>query len=410
MEKAKKEPTQKKGKKRGSKTPANRALIETMINKNSEILYNVFFDRSNPDYVNGWNELHDFYMHAIQHEYAPFYNFVVDLERILNYDLRLKSVYLLFKKIVPTIDPEDFEPLALLYLAINNVRRREDYNLLCIFVQIASTRLKKIEENYLSNVRSRKGRIAHSVSYASSDPFTQKEVELINPLFAIIAKSKLKFSDGYREIMVDRIIENKDYLIKKIKDYKKKEYEKKAVDEINKLYSRLEAVQENKKDTGENSKKIRFQIADELLKIDRLEKHYEDRFGRWLGPEEYAMYVKFLSIKHAINLPILQDVFYRILEPWPIKEYMQECPECLEPLLDIPLSAVFCIITLCAKEPCNIDAINNMLDSNFGFTINSSQLASVVKLGDLEMSNPENPADPHQLYRLGSAGYDFSQK
>ena len=406
MEKERKEKPQMDDKEIRAKCAHNRAIIEMAIKKHSDDLYHVFFDRSNPDYVNAWNEVHDIYLLILHEEYPLFCDFVTDLEHALNFDLRLRAVYLLFKKIVPTIDPTDFEPLALLFLAIINVIKREDFNLLCIFIQIASTRLKEIEDNYLSDARSREGRIANSATIASTDPFTQKEAAMLNHLFTEIEKKKMEFTDGYRKIMVNELIKNKKYLIKKTAKYNKNN-EKKAVLEINKLYSQIDEIKKDDKDAEKNKEEKRLKIAENLLTIKRLEKHYYDRYLRWKGRDDNTIMVRLESIKKAIYYPLLQNVFWKTLEPWPIKEHLDECSECVKPLFDIPLIAILSIIILCAKGPRSLDEINKMMIELFNLVVKKDQLDPFVQIGYLELAKSDNPADSQPKYRLGNTGYDF---
>lgn len=64
----------------------------------------------------------------------------------------------------------------------------------------------------------------------------------------------MEFTDGYRKIMVNELIKNKNYLIKKIAKYNKNN-EKKAVLEINKLYSQIDEIKKNDKDAEKKRKK-----------------------------------------------------------------------------------------------------------------------------------------------------------
>lgn len=72
MEKEGKEKPQMDDKEIRAKCAHNRAIIEMAIKKHSDDLYHVFFDRSNPDYVNAWNEVHDIYLLILHEEYPLF--------------------------------------------------------------------------------------------------------------------------------------------------------------------------------------------------------------------------------------------------------------------------------------------------------------------------------------------------
>ena len=313
----------------------------------------VFFSPLNPHYSAAWNELYYMYLEEFKDKDSPFFKEIQILENRLAHARGMETVFLLFKKIVPTIDPSDFSPLKLLQDSIADIEKYKDYNKLFVFVQIATLKLKELEE------RVRKNGVNNKLL---KERKKYEEIEILHPLFSSILESGEGYTKGYHNIIIPEIVEHKDYLFKTIdncirkikkKDKKGKSNKKKKDNYINcfkkirNLYTRLENYQErieekektkntkdqnkenDKNETIDNTKK---EIRINLRKIDILEKnYYHNKFYDW-KKKNNGKTSKIITISYARVLCSAQYVeknFWSPLPPWPINDflsanYMQE--------------------------------------------------------------------------------------
>lgn len=306
----------------------------------------IFFSPSHPRYAAAWNELYCMYLDDIKDKESGFFKEILKLNNLLAHDQSMKSVFLLFEKIVPTIDPSDISPLKLLWDSIADVKEHNDYNKLCVFVQIATLKQKELEERIRN-----KG--INSKLLEERKKF--EENEIIHPLFASILENGDGYTKGYRNIIIPNIIEHKDYLLKTIDNsinnikkrdkrgrpnkffYKRDNY-KEHFETVRKLYARLENYQELieeeektkntkdkniKDDTNETIEKTKKEIRINIKKIDILEKsYYHNRFYGWIKNKEKPKDRIVISYANVIcQAQYIKKIFWSPLSPWPINDY-----------------------------------------------------------------------------------------
>ena len=382
-----------------------KSLLENpKIDDATKVVYAIFFDPRATKHNVAWDDIYQMYMGVLEIEDPKYYEVVRDIEHALDYDLRFRAVLLLFKKVIPTVDPNDRGPIALLGLALERAIKKEDFNFLCVFMQLASLHLYQLQKRFENNALSQPGRKANSISEDSSNPYKREEYSIIYPIFMEMRKRNMDFSDGYKNLLVYAIIKHENYFRLTINGHKD-ENEKK---EITRLYSRLKEHQE--RNEKEKERKDTEEIVSFLLKPDALRKNYYDKYKRFL--KTYSEYILVKSIHIAIHTSIFYSVFWEKLAPWSIQECLKPClqsiKEVLEPSGIIPLSkqSVRQILVYCKDNPKRIQEINKLL-SNYKIKTSRKQLMTLVDDGHLIMMNPNNPIDPNQKYHTSESGIQF---
>lgn len=307
--------------------------------KNVEIKEGVvrtFFDPANPRHENAWTDLYNEYLERIKKENYGLFETIEGFHKQLADDPKMRIVFLLFKKIVPTIDPSDISPLEFLRDSISDVKKHKDYNKLCIFVLITTLKLKELEERIMKN---------RTFDHLSLNKKDYDDINILHPLFTSILKEGIGFSKGYNEIIVPKLVEHKNYLLRSVENCikniekcgvsKKKEklkYEKNKYKIID-LYEELNSLQDSK-----NTKKIQStknNIITNIFEIDALKKNFfHNKFYDWKGGKlkkalettinnsDKELYVIFSSSKLMIPTSFVESFFWSPLSPWPINEYL----------------------------------------------------------------------------------------
>ena len=382
-----------------------KSLLENpKIDDATKDVYAIFFDPENPKHNVAWDDIYQTRMAVFEIENPKYYEVVREIEYALDYDLRLRAVFLLFKKVIPTIDPNDTGPISLLNLALNRLIKREDYNYICVFMQLAALHLNEIKQKFESNALSHPGRKANSLSEDSSSPTKREESRIIYPIFLEMKSKKMDFPNGYEEMLVHAIIKHEDYFLRTINEYKD-EMEK---NEITKLYSRLREYQERKEVEKEHG--VTQEIISHLLITDAFRKNYYDKYRRFL--KKNLDYIGLKNIGICIHTSVFFSVFWEKLDPWPIQECLKPCiqsiNEVLEPSGIMPLTkqSVRQILVYCKDKPQRIQEINKQL-SHYKLKTCRKQLMILVDKGYLIMMNPNNPIDPNQKYHTSESGIQF---
>lgn len=408
----------KQGKRRHAKTKQNKKtrsqktsfmgneefMENKKIDNDTKVVYSIFFDPENPKHNIAWNDIYQSYMRVLEIEDPEYYETVRAIEFALDFDLRFRAVLLLFKKVIPTIDPNDSGPIMLLKFALEEAIKKESFNSLCLFMQLATIHSYEIQKRYEKNALSRPGRIANSLSEGSSSPEKREESGIIYPVFNEMKKRDIKFPDGYKDLLVYAIIKHEDYFLWAINKYK----DEKERNEIIKLHSRLKEHQERKE--KEKEYQDTQDIVSHLLKQDPFRKNYYDKYTRFL--KRNYEWISFKRIGISIHSSTFYSIFWEKMKPWPIlelsKPYRQSIKEILEPSGIIPLSkqSVRQILICCKDNPQRIQEINKML-SNYNLKTNRQQLMMLVDNGYLDMINPNNQKGPNQKYQTSESGIQF---
>ena len=320
-----------------------------------------FFDTKNPARENAWTDLYCEYLERIKKEHHEFFKEIVNLQKIMVNDKKMRAVFLLFKKIVPTIAPSDYSPLTFLQDSILDVKKHKDYNKLCIFIQISTQILKELEKRVMDNGTQNKLLLPRK---------KYEERSILYPLFETIQKSKIGFSKGYKEIIAPTLIEHEKYLLrtigkciknvenesvfrknKKISRKNKSVSIKRKLEEYKKiqykiicLYADLKEYQKcNKTESVEFAKK---ELLENIFKIDTLKMNYiRNRFYEWKEvalkkASEYVInysaktyspidkekepYVIVSSSKLMLPTSYVKSVFWLPILDWPINDYLME--------------------------------------------------------------------------------------
>ena len=320
-----------------------------------------FFDTKNPARESAWNELYCEYLERIKTEHHELFNEILDLEKIMVNDKKMRAVFLLFKKIVPTVAPSDHSPLAFLQDSILDVKRHKDYNKLCIFIQVATQNLKKIEERVID-----KG--THNKLLLPRKKYEERAI--LYPLFETILKKRIGYSKGYKEIIVPTLVKHEKYLIqsigKCIENMKKKSIFRKnkkvlrknksvlikrKLDEYNKirykimgLYTNLKEYQEcNKSESVESTKN---ELIENIFKIDTLKTNYiRNKFYGWKravlreaeentvnyfnktcssidSSKEKELFVTVSASRLTLPASYVKSVFWSPIFDWPTNDYL----------------------------------------------------------------------------------------
>ena len=364
--------------------------VSDALKTNAEAIYSILFNPSNPKYVEAWDELYCMYLDTIKMDYNDFYYYVKGIEEGLS-DQRLKTVLLLYRKVIPTIDPSDYGPLALLHHGIKNLSEDKDVNMICIFVQIATKCLNIIEKKYKDKMFSIEGHVANSLSSASSSLRKQKESAILIPIFVKISQDFEFFSVGYKNYMVNELFNHEEYLLKTIRKFKK-EY-KDDVDKIDKLYWNLKMKRKNNQDTNE----IMNEIKENVENITKMEAYFEEKYKNYISKNVSILALP--NTKIFIEMEYVLNCLWHNLESWPIYEYLKQC---FLPLDDLFLTekTICDIMLLCEQHPQSIQEINDSLSSiDPNIRISQPQLESFVEEDLLKITNSNDPSSLNQKYQ-----------
>ena len=296
-----------------------------------------------------WEDLYQLYLLDLSEKDAKFFKATKELENLLKADPGLAEVLVLFKRIVPTIRLNDLEPYNLLYDALVEMAYNHDYNNLCIFVRIATTRLNEMKSlEKTKRKQSDKGLMGNALSIESTNKENREEAELLVPLFEDIIKNKQDFNSEYINTIVPRLIENRKVFLRilseiidyvktnrKIKEKQKKTITKKRTEEMESIKNKLTQLENkriDKKDSQDNNtnesdeeKKIIKDLKNEIIRDKRLYKRVYGQFDRRRKKPNESHWIFLPSVRLLGYRPYIESVQWRKLDPWPIVERIEEC-------------------------------------------------------------------------------------
>lgn len=288
-----------------------------------------------------WNDLYQLYKSEVSRTDMELYTVINDLETMLKSIPSLVSVLILFKKIIPTIQNGDYGPFLLLCRAIKDVLKENDFNIMCIFVQIATTRFNELEAFAKNTMNSQKGNEGNALSINSTNKKKKEEAELLIPLFDIIIRERKDFNEAYFSLILPKLIENKKVLMKiinslsntgkKTKSGKIKERND-AIRQAKESFVRLKNIQVNQQNaSGEDIIRLNKKEKDEtshfydaVAKIDTLKKRIYDQYNRrrTTPMEKYTVVLPNIGF---VPLQLINNIFWKKLDPWPIEKRLKEC-------------------------------------------------------------------------------------
>lgn len=328
-----------------SKSKKASVIQDTIKNqKTNDASECIKFDPLNIKHVSlFWEDLYQLYLLDLSEKDAEFFKATKELENVLKADPGLAAVLVLFKRIVPTIRLNDHEPYNLLYDALVKMAYNHDYNNLCIFVQIATSRfneMKSLEKT--KRKQSDKGLMGNALSIESTNKENREEAKLLIPLFEDIIKNKLDFNSEYINTIVPRLIENRKVflrilceIIRKLKEKQKRTIVKKRTEEmerIKNMLTQLENKRIDKKDSQDNNtnesdeeKKIIEDLKNEIIRDKRLYKRVYGQFDRRRKKPNESHWIVLPSVRLVGYKPYIESVQWKKLDPWPIDERIEEC-------------------------------------------------------------------------------------
>lgn len=332
--------------------------------KNNTLLW-TFFSPENPAYENAWTDLYYEYIERIKEERHDLFEVIEAIHKELANEQKMRTVFLLFKILVPTINPSDISPLEFLRDSISEAKTHEDYNKLYVFILIAAYKLKELEARFMGD-KTNLELYLHRADY--------EEISILYPLFELILpkyemknkgtnqngkpiweitpKKAIGFSKGYNEIIVPELVKHEKYLLRAINDCidsmgkrKKVEIEKarykKICFKIFELYGKLKNVQE--RNETEDIQHIRDEIISNVFEIDRLKNtYYRGRYNEWKAATlkrisknsiDYSgmtdsskiknNFVTVFSSKLMLPASYVEKIFWEPLTSWPIDVYLR---------------------------------------------------------------------------------------
>lgn len=332
--------------------------------KNNTVLW-TFFSPENPAYENAWTDLYYEYIERVKEERYDLFEVIEALHKELANEQKMRTVFLLFKILVPTINPSDLSPLEFLRDSISEIKTHEDYNKLYVFILIAACKLKELEARFMGE-KTNLELLLYRNDY--------EEINILYPLFELIMprcemKNKgtnqngepiwevapqktIGFSKGYNEIIVPELVNHEKYLLRTINkcidsmgNRKKVKIEKDRYGKINykiiELYNKLKIVQE--RNETESIQRIRDEIISNVFEIDRLKNtYYRRKYNEWKDAtlkrisenpiDYYGMtdsskiknnFVTVFSSKLMLPTSYVEKIFWTPLTSWPIDVYLR---------------------------------------------------------------------------------------
>lgn len=231
-------------------------------------------------------------MERLEREDPEKYNLIKETDSFLENNGKLMVRYI-FQRIAPTLC--DSEPLVFVQKAIKN-SENNDFDDLCMFLQIAGFRWSLVEKSYKKSKGSRPGREKNKLKNLSKNKY-------LIPIFEEMRNGNDKFINGYENILVPWLIENWGKLDQYLKDIKhEKEIYK---NNINKIIDKYNS------DKVEEVKKL-------IRESQGIQEYYRNKYNNWIeGQKEEKIF--FQSAKQSFLLSELEETIWKILPPWNIK-------------------------------------------------------------------------------------------
>lgn len=299
-----------------------------------------------------WNDLYQLYLSDLSRKNMDFFNEVKNMENMLKQDPGFIEVLIMFKRIIPTIQVGDYAPLKLLEAAIDDVMNVHDYNRLCIFMRIATSRFDELQKNWNQNKESAIGRKGNKLSIDSSNKNKRKEAELLVPLFDELIAKNWNFTKAiYKGLFIPKLIDNKEILFRLLsvileymrnhtrrntknnqKDIKSR---KEELERLKTLFKQLDSIQKDLQDSSSTEKELQIVterkesklteikkiLKDDCKLYDRIKSQFRTRKKDYNDPQK-RIGVILPSVRIIISQSHLENVLWKKMNPWPInKEY-----------------------------------------------------------------------------------------
>ena len=260
-----------------------------------------------------YEEIFLLYMEHLKEEDPDRWGAIQNMVELLSAKPHYGMVLYMFKRVAPTFC--DTKPIAFLKDAISLSNQFfKQFDMLCVFMQIAAFRWALIEKSIKQTAKARVGRQSHVKQTLEKDAAFAETFEKIQ-------NDKGNFSAYYEDLIIDTLVENPEILEKTLKSFRS-EHKRKTKSDIE-----LRKAIDNILGMSEEDENFKTNIKSALLLIKPLEKRFRDKCRRFCGHRKEYEIIHFDSIGKSFLLSEIREIWWQQLPPWPI----EECSEKLSP-------------------------------------------------------------------------------
>lgn len=262
-----------------------------------------------------YEEIFLLYMEHLKEEDPDRWGAIQNMVELLSAKPHYGMVLYMFKRVAPTFC--DTKPIAFLKDAISLSNQFfKQFDMLCVFMQIAAFRWALIEKSIKQTAKARVGRQSHV------QQTMEKDADFIE-IFKKMQDDKSDFTACYKNLIVDMLVENPEILEKTLESFRSEHKSKSKSDialraGINQILNMLM-----------NDKRDEEKIREALLKIKPLEKRLRDKYRRFGEHCKEQQIIYFSSIDKTFLLSEIKEIWWQQLPPWLIEECSEEFPPSL---------------------------------------------------------------------------------
>lgn len=261
-----------------------------------------------------YEEIFLLYMEHLKEEDPDRWGAIQNMVELLSAQPHYGMVLYMFKRVAPTFC--DTKPIAFLKDAISLSNQFfKQFDMLCVFMQIAAFRWALIEKSIKQSAKARNARKERIQQMFEQDaPFIDT--------FKKIYDEKGSFLDYYKNSIINILVENPKILKKTLADIRSNHKSKSKADcRLKKLIDPIlcmddEIIVKSNKDA-------------DIKKIKPLEKRFRDKYRRFCEHYKEQQIIYFSSIDKTFLLSEIKEIWWQQLPPWPIEECSKEIPSSL---------------------------------------------------------------------------------
>ena len=262
-----------------------------------------------------YEEIFLLYMEHLKEEDPDRWGAIQNMVELLSAQPHYGMVLYMFKRVAPTFC--DTKPIAFLKDAISLSNQFfKQFDMLCVFMQIAAFRWALIEKSIKQTAKARIGRQSHVQQ-------TMEKDAAFAEIFEKIQNDKGNFSAYYEDLIIDTLVKNPEILEKTLKSFRS-EHKRKTKSDIE-----LRKAIDDILGMSEEDKNFETNIKSALLLIKPLEKRFRDKYRRFCEHCKEQKIVYFRSIDKTFLLSEIKEIWWQQLPPWPIEECSEEFPPSL---------------------------------------------------------------------------------
>ena len=259
-----------------------------------------------------YEEIFLLYMEQLKEEDPDRWGAIQNMVELLSSKPHYGMVLYMFKRVAPTFC--DTKPIAFLKdsMSLSNQFFKQ-FDMLCVFMQIAAFRWALIEKSIKQTAKARVGRQSHV------QQTMEKDADFIE-IFKKMQNDKSDFTACYENSIVNMLVKNPEILEKTLKIIRSN-HKKKSKSDIE-LKVNIDKILNLLIDDNKNEENIKT----ELLKIKPLEKRIRDKYRRFCEHYKEQKIIHFYSIDKNFLLSEIKKIWWQQLPPWPIEECSKEFP------------------------------------------------------------------------------------